>query len=75
MDERPDPVVLPLNQLSPEALYGLLEELVTRDGTDYGDQELSLDTKIRQLQASLQRGDAEVLFDPVTETCVLRSRR
>ncbi|WP_457551673.1 YheU family protein [Desulfobacula sp.] len=26
---------IPYGQLSPEALYGVIEEFVTRDGTDY----------------------------------------
>ena len=34
--DAPLPVVLDLDQLSPEALHGLAEEFVTRDGTDYG---------------------------------------
>ncbi|MDY0007586.1 MAG: YheU family protein [Spongiibacteraceae bacterium] len=74
-DAIPAPVVLPLAQLSAEALNGLLEELVTRDGTDYGEQEVPLETRLTQLRASLKRGDVEIIFDPVTETCVLRARR
>ena len=32
-------VVVPVDRLSREALDGLIEEFVTRDGTDYGEQE------------------------------------
>lgn len=74
-DAVPAPVVLPLAQLSADALNGLLEELVTRDGTDYGEQEVSLETRLAQVRAGLKRGDVEIIFDPVTETCTLRARR
>ncbi|MBW2654812.1 MAG: YheU family protein [Deltaproteobacteria bacterium] len=30
-------IKIPYNQLSPEALQGVIEEFVTRDGTDYGE--------------------------------------
>ena len=33
---------IPHDQLSPQALRGLIEEFVTRDGTDYGTTEASL---------------------------------
>jgi len=33
-------VKVPYNQLSPEALQGVIEEFVTRDGTDYGEIEI-----------------------------------
>ena len=39
---------VPYDQLSPEALQGVIEEFVTRDGTDYGEIEVSLETKISQ---------------------------
>ena len=37
---------IPYNQLSAEALRGIIENFVTRDSTDYGDIEISLETKI-----------------------------
>jgi len=37
---------IPYNQLNPEALQGIIEEFVTKGGTDYGKIEVSLETKI-----------------------------
>jgi uncharacterized protein YheU (UPF0270 family) len=54
--------------LSPEALRGLLEEFVTRDGTDYGAVERGLEEKIAQVMAQLRAGEARIVFDPATET-------
>jgi len=36
--------------LSPEALRGVIEAFVTREGTDYGAQEVPLDTKVFQVR-------------------------
>ncbi len=61
-------VELAPEDLSPEALRGLVEEFVTRDGTDYGAIERSLEEKIARVTAQLATGEARVVFDPDTET-------
>ena len=67
-------VKIPYDQLSPEALQGVVEEFVTRDGTDYGEVEVPLETKIAQVLAQLKSGKAVIVFDQETESCtVLRS--
>ncbi len=43
---------IPFKELSSDALRGVLEEFVTRDGMDYGETEISLETKIKQVVAS-----------------------
>lgn len=60
-----------LDQLSPEALRGLVEEFVTRDGTDYGTVERSLEEKIARVLAQLRAGEVRIVFDPGTETANL----
>lgn len=67
-DEKPDPVDIPYAQLSPDALQGLIEEFVTRDGTDYGVNERTLESKIAAVRGLLERGEARVVFDPDTGT-------
>lgn len=67
-------VKIPYDQLSPEALNGVIEEFVTRDGTDYGEVEIPVETKIAQVLAQLKSGKAVIVFDQETESCtVLRS--
>ncbi|WP_321493385.1 YheU family protein [uncultured Desulfobacter sp.] len=67
-------IKIPYDQLSPEALHGVIEEFVTRDGTDYGEVEVPLGTKIAQVLAHLRSGKAVIVFDQETETCtVLRN--
>ncbi len=56
------------DQLSPEALRGLIEEFVTREGTDYGAVERSVEEKIGQVIAQLASGESRLVFDPTTQT-------
>lgn len=54
-------------QLSAEALRGLIEEFITREGTEYGLREVSLDDKVRDVERQLARGEAKIVFDAVRE--------
>ncbi len=62
---------IPHQSLSPEALRGVIEEYVTREGTDYGGPIATLEEKVAQVLAQLDRGEVEVTFDPETERCTL----
>ena len=53
--------------LSAEALRGLVEEFITREGTEYGHREFSLDDKVRQVEHQLASGDVKIVFDTVEE--------
>ena len=59
---------IPYAQLSKDALQGLIDEFVTRDGTDYGVSERTLGSKIASVHGLLERGEARVVFDPETGT-------
>lgn len=71
-DETPmEPVEVPWRALSPEALRGVAEAFVLREGTDYGAREFSHEEKVQQVLDGLQRGEARILFDPATESVTL----
>ncbi len=59
---------IPVNKLSPEALQGVIEEFISRDGTDYGEIEASRETNFRQVKDKLETGSAVLIFDDETET-------
>lgn len=59
---------IPVNKLSTEALQGVIEEYISRDGTDYGDIEASRATKFRQVKDKLEKGLAVLIFDDETQT-------
>jgi len=62
-------LIIPFEELSPEALQGVIEEFVTRDGTDYGESEIPLDTKVQQVLNQLHAGKVTIAFDQTTESC------
>lgn len=66
-DQQPA-VEIPHEQLSPEALRGVIESFVLREGTEYGERDVALDTKVDQVLRQIERGEARIVFDPNTET-------
>ena len=64
-DERFVPV--DYRHLSPEALRGLMEEFVSREGTDYGLRERSFEDKVRDVERQLESGEARIVYDLVDE--------
>jgi uncharacterized protein len=61
--------------LTPEALRGLIEEFVTREGTEYGLRERSLDDKVRDVERQLASGEARIVYDSVEEQANIVSTR
>ena len=62
---------IPFSELSAEALRGVIEEFVLREGTDYGVQDASFKAKFDQVRRQLERREAKILFDPGGETVTL----
>ncbi len=65
---REEPVEIPYKRLAPEALRGLVEEFVTRQGTDYGAREKTLEDKVSDVMRQLERGEAKIVFDLTSQT-------
>ena len=63
-----EPVVVPHTQLSAELLRGVVESFVLREGTDYGEREVSLEQKVANVIRQLERGEAHIVFDPESES-------
>ena len=59
---------MPYTELSPDALRGVVESFVLREGTDYGEREFSLEQKLAHVYRQLERAEAHIVFDPNTET-------
>lgn len=75
VDEEPPKLVIPWEQLSPDALRGVIEELVTREGTEYGDRDVDLDAKIALVRRQLDEGEVFVVFDAASETTNIVTKR
>lgn len=72
--EDAEPLEIPPDMLSTEALRGVADAFVLREGTDYGAREFTHEEKVAQVLAALERGEARILFDPATESVTLRLR-
>jgi uncharacterized protein YheU (UPF0270 family) len=68
-------VLVPHESLEPQTLRSLAEEYVTRDGTDYGRVERSLEDKVSGLLRELERGEARIVFDAESGTINVVTRR
>lgn len=68
-------VIVPHRELSEDALQGLLEEFVSRDGTDSGYTKLSLQQRVDQVRRQLDRGEAAVVYNPATRSANIVPRR
>jgi hypothetical protein len=61
-------LVIPHRRLSPDALAGLIEEFVTRDGTDSGYTRGSLAENVAMVRRQLDAGRAVIVFDSRLQT-------
>lgn len=64
-------VVIPYKSLSKEALGGVIQDFILREGTDYGARELSYEEKQNRVIKQLDSGYISLVFDPTLESCTL----
>lgn len=61
-------MIVPWQQIEPETLDNLIREFVLREGTDYGNVEVSLQDKVDQIRSQLESGEAVVVFSELHES-------
>ncbi len=61
-------VHIPPSALAADTLDALLEEFASRDGTDYGERETPMASRVAQLRTRLLSGEIQLLFDGDSET-------
>jgi uncharacterized protein YheU (UPF0270 family) len=62
---------IPHTAVRKETLLAIVEEFVSREGTDYGPSAFSFESKVQSVLKQLERGEACLVFDPVSESCDL----
>ena len=67
-------MLIPSNLLEADTLTRLIEDFVTRDGTDNGD-ETPLPTRMQRVRRALDKGEAVIVFDPESQQCQLALKR
>ena len=67
-------MIIPFEQLDKDTLYNLIESYVLREGTDYGEQEFSIQSKVAQVNQQLKSGEAMVFFSELHESVTIISK-
>ena len=65
-------MMIPHRMLSPEALRGVIEAFITREGTDYGVHEVPLATKVGQVRYQLDTRTAVIVYDEATDSWTIQ---
>lgn len=68
MPQTQEPIVVPYAQLPADTLRAVVEAFVLREGTEYGAREFTLAEKVAHVLAQLERGKAQVIFDPESQS-------
>lgn len=68
------PLIIPHRSLEPETLRAMVEDFVTRDGSDYGEHEAGIDARVQQVMRALESGKALILYDTDSETFSIGTR-
>lgn len=67
-------MIIPHADIATDTLNALIEEFVTRDGTDYGDIETSTVTKVQQVMNQLERKEVFIVYSEEYETCTIKTK-
>ena len=61
-------IVIPIDELDMSTLRAVIEEYVTRDGTELSDAS----GNIIKIEKQLRAGDAQIVFDLESESCSIQ---
>ena len=61
-------MIIPWQDLATETLDNLIESFVLREGTDYGEQERTLEQKVADVKRQLQNGEVLIVWSELHET-------
>jgi len=67
-------MIIPHTEIAANTLHTLIEEFVTRDGTDYGEHEVSTARKVQQVMGQLERKEIYIIYSELHETCTLQTK-
>ena len=64
-------MIIPINELESETLRSIAESIVLREGTDYGEEEISFDEKVAELLSKLNAGEVQIEYSELHESITL----
>lgn len=68
-------MIIPWQEIDSDTLDNLIKEFVLREGTDYGQSEVTLESKIEQVRKQLQINEAVIVFSELHETVDIKLKR
>ena len=63
-----DVIEIPLSRLPEKQLRAIIEEFVSREGTDYGETECEFEEKVQDVREQLERNEVLIQYDQRTES-------
>lgn len=61
-------MIIPISDLNAETLLNIIEGFVLREGTEYGEADVSLEDKVQQVLSQLKSGDVLLVYSELHET-------
>jgi uncharacterized protein YheU (UPF0270 family) len=61
-------MIIPIAGLTEETLLSIIEGFVLREGTEYGEADVSLEDKVHQVLAQLKLGEVLLVYSELHET-------
>lgn len=61
-------MIIPVDSIPPETLNNIIKEHVLREGTDYGEHEVPLETQMQQLKQQLIRQEIVLVYSEIHES-------
>lgn len=68
-------ITIDFKMLNTEILDNLISQIVLREGTDYGIEEIPFEVKKHQLLQRLQKGEAVIIYNAQEDQCDIVSVR
>jgi uncharacterized protein YheU (UPF0270 family) len=64
-------MLVPYLSLDKETLQNLIESFILREGTDYGEAEVSLNEKSQKVLKQIKNGEVLILYSELSESVTL----
>lgn len=68
-------MIIPWQSLQPETLRNVLDSFILREGTDYGEVELSLEQKRKRLMALLEAEQAVIVWSELHQNLDIKDKK
>jgi uncharacterized protein YheU (UPF0270 family) len=68
-------MLIPYQSIDNETLYNLIESFILREGTDYGEMEVSLNEKSEKVLLQIKNGEVLILYSELSESVTLITKQ